>query len=151
MSSSGVHSRHRDVSGVANDMRRKDAGSHDSLGQGRGVRRDIKSRQAADDCESLLDLCGVADRSFVDNQLSNPALKLAMPIRPPFLGDPLMAGDNQVTAGTSDQIGNKRSFQVYRFHAGSFAASTQGFVRPHSLYARAASPFDASMLFAAIA
>src|SRR5258708_924038 len=107
MSSSGVHSRHRDVRGVANDMRRMDAGSHNTLGQGRGVRRDIKSRQAADDCEPLLYLCGVADRSFADNHLRNPALKLAMPIRPPFLGDLLVAGTNQVAAGTSDQIANK--------------------------------------------
>ena len=136
MSSSGVHSRHRDVRDVANDMRRKDAGSYNTLGQGRGVRRDIKSRPAADDCESLLYLCGVADRSFVDNHLRIPALKLAMPIRPPFLGDLLVAGANQVPAGTSDQIADKCCFQVYRFHAGSFAASTQGFVRPHSLYAR---------------
>src|SRR5437660_1338259 len=74
--------------------------------------------------QSSLYLCGVADRSFVDNHLRNPALKLATPIRPPFLGDLLVAGDNQVTAGTSDQIANKCCFQVYRFHAGSIAAST---------------------------
>jgi hypothetical protein len=97
-----MNSRHGNVRSVANHLRRKDPGSHDSLSQRGGVRRDIKSRQATDDCESHLYLCRIADRGFVDNDLGNRALKLAMAIRPPLLGDLLVAGDLGLICVRSD-------------------------------------------------
>ena len=103
--------------GVTNGVLRKHPSSHDSPSQRFSGFRDIKGRQAADDRESLLHLRWIADRGFVDDDLRDRALKLATPIRPPFLCRLLVARDNYVMAGTSDQVADERSFQLDRFHA----------------------------------
>ncbi len=54
---------------------------------------------------------------FVDDDLRNRALKFVTPICPPFLCGLLMPRDYHVTTGTSDQVADKRCFQVHRFHA----------------------------------
>jgi hypothetical protein len=98
-------------------VRRQDAGSHDRLSQRFSGFRDVKGRQAANDRESLLYFRGIADGSFVDDDLGDRTLKLAASIRPPFLCRLLVPRDNYVTTGTCDQIADERCFQVDRFHA----------------------------------
>ena len=52
---------HGNMCGVRKCVWRKDAGSHDGLRQRLGVLRDLKGRQATDDCEPLLYLRRIAE------------------------------------------------------------------------------------------
>src|SRR5438132_1812143 len=111
-----VYRRHGNVCSVANDVRRKDTSSHDGLRQRIGVIGDRQSRQPFDDREPLLNFRRIADRGLVDDDLGDRAVKLATSIRPPFLCGLLVACDNYVATGTSDQVADERRFQVDRFH-----------------------------------
>jgi hypothetical protein len=131
-----VNSRHGNVRGITNGMRRKYASCHDGLGQRFGVLRDFESRQAANDCESLLNLRWITRRGFVDDDLGDAILKLAPSIRPPLLRRLLVRSDKQVTTGTSDQVADERCFQVHRFHADPSRGRQKlpQLVRPHGRY-----------------
>ena len=64
-----MYRRYGNMCSVPNDLRRKDASSHDGMSQRIGVIGDRQGRKAADDREPLLNFRWIADRGLLDDDL----------------------------------------------------------------------------------
>lgn len=88
-----MDSRHRDMRRVSSGLLWKNIRGDNRRGQCFRLRRNFKSFDATDDCESLLHLRRIAERCFVDHHLRNANIKMLTSVRPPLLSRLLVGGD----------------------------------------------------------
>ena len=94
-----MHSRNGDMRCVGRGFPGEDAGSQDLRREMPDFRRDIEHGKVPDDQHSLPRCVRVSCAGLINDQLRDVNFERVPSLLPPFLGDLLMAGNDQISAG----------------------------------------------------
>ena len=107
-----MHSRKGDMCCVGHGFPGEDAGSQDCGRKVLDFGRDIEQGEVLNDQHPLPRCVRVSASGLIKNQLRNVYLEGVPSPLPPFLGDLLMAGNNQIPAGPRSEIARNSCFHV---------------------------------------
>src|SRR5208337_3824224 len=107
-----MHSRNGDMRRVGRGFPREDAGSQDRRREVPDSGRDIEHGKVPDDQQSFPRCARVPGAGLINDQLRNVNLERTPPLLPPILGDLLVAGDDQISAGPRGEIARNGRFHV---------------------------------------
>ena len=94
-----MDSRNVDMRCVRRGFPREDAGSQNRRREMPDFGRDIEQGKVPDDQHSLPRCVRVSGAGLINDQLRDVNLERVPSLLPPFLGDLLMAGNDQISAG----------------------------------------------------
>jgi len=107
-----MDSRKGDMRRVGGGFPGKDAGSEDGGREMTDFGRNIEHGKVSDHQDSFPCRVRVSCTGLVNDQLRDVYLECAPFLFPPFLGDLLVAGYDQISAGPRGEIARNRRFQV---------------------------------------
>ena len=110
-----MDSRKGDMSRVGGGFPGKDAGSEDGGREMTDFSRNIEHGKLSDHQDSFACRIRVSCTGLVNDQLRDVDLECAPFLFPPFLGDLLVAGYDQIPAGPGGQIARYGRLQVQSF------------------------------------
>src|SRR5438477_12190164 len=87
--------------------------------------RDIEQWQRSQNCQPFFRRLCITGAGLVQNELGDAKLKLFSPCSPPFLGQLLMAGNDEVPARPCREVTGYRCFEVNTLRHGARYSMTR--------------------------
>ena len=107
-----MHSRNGDMRCVGRGFPGEDSGSQDRRREMPDFGRDIEHGKVPDDQHPFPRCVRVSGAGLINDQLRDVNLERAPSLLPPFLGDLLVAGNDQISAGPRGEIARNGRFHV---------------------------------------